>query len=524
MTMPTAVQQHPVPDDAAEVQVAGPGSTVTIPTFRTADGGRFVRFRTEQAGRYVITGTDGSALGEVDVAADQTTAPAPYVRRDGRHLVDGSGDPFFWMADTWWYALCDRLEKDELAGLLEQRKGEGYSVVQVVAGLLPEITLHDPLGDLAGRWPWDRELTDLDPAWWDAADERIAMIVEAGVVPAIVGGWSYYMVDMGRERLERHWREIVARWSAYPVVWCIAGEAGLPHYDQLFSDTIDQQVKALTDEWGKVVSAVRAIDPYRNVRTIHPCPAFSHYSSTDLLGGKVDDIDLVWLQTGHADRAAIPSSLDAVDREVAHPAGLPVVNSEVCYEGIAAGSPATLQRFLFWSHVLSGAAGHTYGAQGMWASRRAQDPNPGIAWGDATWQEAAALPGGRQLGQAADLLRTLDWSGLVPAPDALSVHATADRRAFPYAARADGLVVAYFPPLSMLPLGIGVSFDMATVHVRGLEAGTWRFAWWNPRAGTELESWDVVVDGSDEPLLTSTARADTLPTMEDWVLTASRVK
>lgn len=524
MKMPTGSQQFTVPADAKEVTVTGPDSTVTLPTFLTADGARHVRFRTTTAGSYAITSASGTALGEVQVDDAGTRAPAPFVGRKERRMVDETGAPFFWMGDTWWYALCDRLEPQELADLAVQRKAEGYSVVQVVAGLLPEIYAHDPLGDLAGTWPWTKDFSGLDPVWWDAADERIATIIETGLVPAIVGGWSYYMADMGRDRLERHWREMVARWSALPVVWCIAGEAGLPHYDQIGTPTIDQQVKALTDDWAKVAAYVRGIDPYANLRTIHPCPAFAHFSSTDLLGGDVSDIDLIWLQTGHADRSAIPSSLDAIDREVALAHGLPVVNSEVCYEGIAAGSYSTLQRFLFWSHILSGAAGHTYGAQGIWAFRRAQDPNPGIAWGDTTWQEASQLPGAKQLGLAADYLRTMDWHDLTPAQAALSVHATPERREFPYAARTDDLVVAYFPAASLLPLGIGISLDMRSVTVRDLAPGDWTFRWWNPRSGSEFERWDVAIDSSGEQLLSSSRGSGSVPSMEDWVFTASRVK
>jgi hypothetical protein len=29
---------------------------------------------------------------------------------------------------------------------------------------------------------------------------------------------------MGMEKVKKHWRYLIARWSAYPVVWCLAGE------------------------------------------------------------------------------------------------------------------------------------------------------------------------------------------------------------------------------------------------------------------------------------------------------------
>ena len=37
---------------------------------------------------------------------------------------------------------------------------------------------------------------------------------------------------MGAERIRRHWRELVARWAAYPVVFCVAGEVNLAGYEK----------------------------------------------------------------------------------------------------------------------------------------------------------------------------------------------------------------------------------------------------------------------------------------------------
>ena len=43
-----------------------------------------------------------------------------------------------------------------------------------------------------------------------------------------------------------------------------------------------------------------------------------------------------------------------------------LVSGEVCYEGILEHSREELQRRLFWACMLSGAMGHTYGANGIW--------------------------------------------------------------------------------------------------------------------------------------------------------------
>ena len=363
-------------------------------------------------------------------------------------------------------------------------------------------------------WPWTEGYGDLEPRWWDAADRRIAAIVSAGLVPTIVAGWSYYLLDLGRERIERHWREIVARWSALPVVWCVAGEAGLMHYEDIATAGIPGATD-LAREWREVAGHLRRIDPYQNLRTVHPCPAFAHYSSTDVFEGDVSDLDLIWLQTGHSDRPDLIPTLNAVARELSADHGLPVINSEVCYEGIAGGSEASIQRFLFWSHVLSGTAGHSYGAQGIWAFYREGDPGPGIRWGDTPWKDAAQLPGGRQSGWSAQLARRIGIETLTPAPQTLTGHADAEHRAHPYAARSADRVVAYFPVASISP-------SPGKVSLLGLEPGEWEITWWDPRRGREFESRVVTVGPDGEHLLGSSRGGGSVPSMEDWVLIATR--
>jgi hypothetical protein len=228
----------------------------------------------------------------------------------------------------------------------------------------------------------------------------------------------------------------------------------------------------------------------------------------------VDDpsaLDLIWLQTGHSDHWDIEATLATVEREVAADHGLPVINSEVCYEGILGGSEASLQRYLFYSHLLRGAAGHSYGAQGLWAFRRDQDPGPGLPWGGRTWQQAAELPGGEQLGLAAELLRSLDWSRLRPAGASARPQAGVGRRGFPYVARSADTIVAYLPSAAVRgPAGY------RELAIDGLtDAWTGRFH--DPRTGRPGPPVTVAPE-SDGTWLLPLAQA---PTREDWVLVLS---
>lgn len=505
------------PGDPKGRITAPDGRVVELPCFRSAEGWT-VRFRTPVAGRYDVDFVAADNVVSRSLMIDEI-GPAgvvPHLVANGRQLAASDGEPFLWLADTWWFALCDRVGIDELRELASARRAAGYNVVQVVAGLLPEVEPFDDLGELAAGWPWTPGFEELNLSWWEAADQRLQMIIAEGLLPAVVGSWSYYMDDMGPELAIRHWREIIARWGAYPVVWCIAGEAGLPHYDQIGAPDVLDKSAVLAGQWEQVAAAVGRLDGYANLRTVHPWPLYA-WSSTTTFSGTAE-LELAWLQTGHMDRTAIVPSMVALTADLEGDHGLPVINSEVCYEGIAAGSSHSLQRFLFWSHLLSGAAGHSYGAQGLWAFRRDIDPGPGTMWGETSWPEAAALPGGQQLGDAARLLRTLPWSELKASPSTLSIHASAENWVLPYAASSPNCVVAYFPPASLLE----PATSFAELTLAGLAAGRWLMRWWNPRRGTDLEVHDVQIDDAGTWRLTARSRRSALPSIEDWVLVAER--
>jgi hypothetical protein len=69
-----------------------------------------------------------------------------------------------------------------------------------------------------------------------------------------------------------------------------------------------------------------------------------------------------------------------------------------------------LQRHLFWSFMLSGAAGHTYGAAGIWQASVEGDPGIDPVYDWTTWKEGMAYPGAAQLGIGKKLLERYPWS------------------------------------------------------------------------------------------------------------------
>lgn len=510
--------------------------------FTTAGGGEFVvpgfwaggsdwrvRFSSPTVGSYPFrTRSVDPALDGLEGVIDVT----PYggdnkllrhgavgVSLDGRRFQHADGTPFLWVGDTWWYAFVTRLGwPDEFQGLTRDRVEKGYSVVQLVAGLYPEMKAFDSRGDGDRGWPWTADFGAVNPAWWDAADQRVEWLVASELMPCVVGAWGYYLLWTGVEKMKKHWRYVVARWGAHPVIWCLGGETRLPWYDDIFTERCDGISRELSGGWAEVSDYVRQIDPNGRLITAHPSPGDGSWSTTDVFFGDRSKCDFVMLQTGHWDKQSFKPSLDTLEREMALEPPLPVLNGEVCYEGILSSNWQETQRFLFWSNMLSGAAGHTYGAQGIWAF----EVSAGSAWGDTIWKDAAEYAGGRHVGLGAQILRKLPWSKLSRQPTWITPHANGEDRCLPFAAGIPGqLRLFYFPGFAILrvPDGAGVSLTYEHVVLRELEpAVTYTASFVNPRSGESFDSWEVRGDANGDYELPVTSFITSMPSLDDWLL------
>ncbi len=394
------------------------------------------------------------------------------VSANHRHFEHSDGTPFFWLADTWWMGLVKRLHWPEDFQLLAaDRRNKGFTVVQIVAGLYPDMPGRDSRGANEAGFPYDEGYNRINPAYFDMADLRIRHLVETGIAPCIVGCWGYYLPILGIEKMKRHWRYLVARWGSYPAFWCLAGEGSMPYY---LSKTGERDAAQQKTGWTELGRYVRSISPNHNPITIHPSSSAR---------ATVDDpavLDFDMLQTGHSDRESIPGTLRLVTKSYATNPPMPVVDGEVCYEGIQEACRQEVQRFMFWACMLNGAAGHTYGANGIWQVNTPEAPfgaSPhGRSWGDTPWQTAYRLPGSGQLGMATTLLSKYEWWRMEPHPEWIQPNGLEGNFTQPYAAGIPReLRVFYFPKTGSV-----------NQRIKGLEDGVhYHGYWWNPVTGME---------------------------------------
>lgn len=516
----------PFHDLQLDVMIRDPaGNQQTAPAFWAGERTWKVRFAPATPGRYTLrticTDVHNDGLHDLPgvLEAEPYCGDNPLLRHgplriaaDRRHFEHADGSPFFWLGDTWWMGFCDRLGwPDDFRALTADRVAKGFSVVQIVAGLYPDMDPFDPRGRNEAGFPWTPGFERINPAYFDMADLRIAHLVNAGIAPCIVGSWGFFLEFAGQEVLKQHWRYLVARYAAYPVVWCVAGEALMPFYLRHKEGPELLRWQAETRAaWSEMIRTIRGLDPVGHPISIHP---------TQFGRQQVDEpalLDFEMLQTGHSGYSSLGNTVEMLEKSLAAEPRTPVLVDEVNYEGILESSREEMQRFLFWSSLLSGAAGHTYGANGLWQVNGHHQPygaSPhGTAWGDLPWDEAAQLPGSRQLGLGKALLQRFAWQRFEPHPEWVTPHQSAEKRISAYAAGIPGEVrVIYIPAEEVWSVWSG------KVSVEALDTGvSYRGFYFNPKTGVETELGVVQGDDAGSCVLPKP------PIFQDWVVVLVR--
>jgi len=249
---------------------------------------------------------------------------------------------------------------------------------------------------------------------------------------------------------------------------------------------------------------VHRIDAFGHPVTVHP----TGVGREQVADPGVLDFDM--LQTGHGGLDSLPNTWASITRAVAAEPRMPALNGEVSYEGILEGSRQEVQRLMFWCCVLSGAAGHTYGANGIWQLNevgRPFGPSPhGLSWGDTPWQEAYQLPGSAHVAVGKRLLARYPWWRLRAHPEWVEPHAAPGDERQPYCAGIPGeLRIFYFPSFWTPPV------------VKQLEAGvSYQATYFNPSTGEEHPLGEAAADAQGD------WTCPKAPVARDWVLVMER--
>jgi hypothetical protein len=484
-----------------------------VPAFWAGEQTWRIRYAPHSPGRYGFR-TVCSDSGNADLHGQTGTLEvSPYVgdnpllqhgpirvAKDRLHLEHDDGTPFFWLGDTWWMGLCKRLRwPDDFQTLVRDRVKKGFTVIQIIAGLYPDMPPFDSRADNEAGYAWEPEYARINPHYFDMADLRIQYLVDNGLVPCIVGCWGFFLPLMGVAKAKKHWRNIIARWGAHPAIWCLAGEATMPFYlSKNQSDDSAVQKRG----WTEVGKYVRSVDPYHHPITAHPST-----SARDTVEDQsVLDIDM--LQTGHEDVWSIPNTVNQVTGDLLRSPRMPVLVGEVTYEGHKQQNRQQVVRFMFWSCVLSGVAGHTYGAGGIWEVQTREQPYGASPWGggygDLPWDIAYRYPGSQQLGWAKDLLMRYEWWRLESHPEWVEPHWSKENYLLPFAAGIPGELRIVFVPLNMWQLPKLAKLDPQVAY---------EGYWFDPALGKEYPVGKVAPDADGSYQLPRIKHID----LVDWI-------
>jgi hypothetical protein len=150
--------------------------------------------------------------------------------------------------------------------------------------------------------------------------------------------------------MQEHWRYLIARYGALPVVWCAAGEGTMPFYG---SARAQEEAALQKTGWTQVIRHIRATDPFRRMITIHP----SRSARETVSDPSILDFDMH--QTGHLPEGAIGKMAQQIYGAYQVQPAMPVIASggsipwDDAMNGPGSGEVGLAKKFLAqfpWQH------------------------------------------------------------------------------------------------------------------------------------------------------------------------------
>jgi hypothetical protein len=278
-------------------------------------------------------------------------------------------------------------------------------------------------------------------------------------------------------RLTRYW---VARYAAYPVLWTTAQESDKDFYGQ-FKDLPlrdpDGTTSPYRNPWQQIMAWVREFDPYR-----HPLTA--HQENTGVTRASDSAFREIPGHSWFAMQWAVEKSR-AFRHDVPrdywnNSAGRPVVYYEGGYDLLWAKEENC--RLQGYAAMLSGMAGSSYGAAGIWQYQSGYDMEKDtVTDGDTitveekrtTWDRSAHLPAAEQKLYFRRFFEELEWWKLKPQFDCRRYVRPLHGKYVAAAIGGNRTLLVYFYNTTRFTGFLGWLKPGATYHAR----------WFNPKTG-----------------------------------------
>lgn len=415
------------------------------------------------------------------VPAAEVTSPFPLrVSASGRHLENARGEPFLLHGDTAW-SLMVQLSREDTEAYLENRRQKGFNAILV--NLIEYYYADHPPRNRYGDEPFTTagDFSTPNEAYFAHADWVLQRAADKGILvilnPCYTGyssdfkssrdGWTRAIIANGPAKCRDYGRYVGRRFQRHRnIIWQAGGDTMIPAKSDLernwleilrgiqehaadglwsahwyrFSTALDQSTFApymtLDNAYGGNRSYVQALRAYNRA---NPKPTFlneGYYEDTNLGAGGV-------------------------------------------------GTPQQMRAQAYWA-ILSGATGHIFGSDHIWAFGGPLG-FPGKPLPGKDWRQGMDRQPSREMVFVKRLFEGRAWHDLVPDQDhsvvtsGYGTFGKDDRTAggdYVAAARtADGsLVMAYVPSTGAGARTIAV--DMARL------SGAAHARWYNPTNGS----------------------------------------
>lgn len=406
--------------------------------------------------------------------------PNAVTAASSKDYFEKDGKPFFYLADTCWRAF-DGPSFEEWDEYLDIRAAQGFTVVQVSA-----LTRHfgnKSEGSFLSTADGQFDFSRINDAYFDRAEELVAMAGKRNITVALVALWHNYVPDtwggdgssfqkMPIEAVRTYVEYLVEHFDRYHPIYLLGGDTDFPTATSIRYYT-------------EAMAAVRRKSPL----SLISCHTWADFPDIPAELAESPEFDFYMYQSGHWHDRQDLAYRHAETLRKGYPRR-PIVNGEPCYEGMKGGE-ATSRRFsafdvrkAIWQSLLAGAnAGVTYGAHGLWSWYNKGDPYPfaDFVGPPYHWRTALSLPGAWDAGFAGWVIDRFDLFTVKPTSLVTSTSSEVK------ASSSEERIVAYVPYNASITIDTDIAaYEWTLIDLAQRRFGRPRFA-----RGNELEFVDL---------------------------------
>jgi len=339
------------------------------------------------------------------------------------------------LCDTWWYGLTQRVDDKKLEELAKLRVQQGFTTVQMVVGIPPEVGPENPNASSKVGPAWNLR-GEFNQGYLQYSRDRVQYLNSLGLSTILYGAWGQQIEWLGEKRMKDWWSEIVKNFDDLDVMYCLSGESDIwvgeekrllpdrstdelntvrlmpflhPRLVYMGKRLINMVNQSLNEgrkaerrnKWSRVLT---------HVSSLTDKPIFIHVLPNITSKEAVNNpklLDAITVQTGHSDttrRLLWELPLESVRQNP----DKPFINLEPWYEGITGRFKTEDQLYAYWASMMAGAYAYCYGAHGVW---NAGDGKFLAHWGKQTLGEAMKLKTPQLIGASHKLFIESGFAG-----------------------------------------------------------------------------------------------------------------